>query len=186
MSYACTPSPLNPLREALGRCKADRERCDAEIDKLVVERERIATLLPELRRRQNARSDKRERLEDQLHIYDVAIRDLEDQFGDLLGAPAALLAAATVRDDRYADAAVVGALPPNARVVVGERQGAAHILHPIVGFVDLACVPPPPAPAAPRSSPSRSAASGSGSGSASPSEAGDEEPVVDLDEAAQQ
>ena len=111
MSYAATPSPLNPLRAALGQCKADRERCENEIDTLVAERERISSMLPELRRQQNAQTEKVETLDRELHIYDCAIKDLEDQFGPLLGTRVELKEAAEVRAERYADAEATCSLP---------------------------------------------------------------------------
>ena len=160
MSYAATPSPLNPLRAALGQCKADRERCENEIDTLVAERERISSMLPELRRQQNAQTEKVETLDRELHIYDCAIKDLEDQFGPLLGTRVELKEAAEVRAERYADAAATCSLPQNAPVVATVwHGGAVHILSPVVGFVDEDKVPEPASPP-PSSASSASSASG--------------------------
>ena len=92
MSFDAVASPLNPIRDALGRYKADREACDAEISKLLRERERLAALLPELRRRQRARGDRAEALRGEGGVYDHAIGDLEAQFG------AAIVGAFPARD----------------------------------------------------------------------------------------
>lgn len=152
MSFAAIPSPLNPVRDALGRYKSDRERCVAEIDKLVEERERISAMMPELRRQKNAKEDKVELLRNEKQIYSGAIDDMERQFGGLLGRRTKLVAQAPVRDEPFPEGSEVCVLSVGneCRVVPGGQGTAVRIAHPVCGFVDADSVEPDPETDEPR------------------------------------
>lgn len=149
MSFAAAASPLNPIREALGRYKADRERCVADIDLLVDERERISALLPELRRRHDANEDRVRRLHDEVSIYAHAIEDIEDQCEEILGRRTTTVGEATVFDAPSPEAGRLCVLPIGERVrcMPGGTEESVAIAHPVVGYLAAGALEPEPSEA---------------------------------------